>query len=273
MGFCLSICKRAIEGEGEGEDGEQQPATTGPQEPTSPDRTRDHMAGGGGGGRKPGHGGGKPSNGGGKPTNGNPQAQQHAATSGSGGPPPNPHATVTRARVRNVTDGDTLTLDDERRVRLAGIDAPEIKERQALAAESKALLKALCDRNDVELEVDARQPADKYGRVVARVWVRRAGGERVCANDAMLGAGLAKFYQAGAELHARDWMLGLQADARRAKRGVWAAFDDAAEAYTTRAGGSFHRADCEHIKSSRLTKRKLSECLDAGMSACRTCQP
>ena len=32
--------------------------------------------------------------------------------------------------VRNVYDGDTLTLVDERRVRLLGIDTPEIKQKQ-----------------------------------------------------------------------------------------------------------------------------------------------
>lgn len=35
--------------------------------------------------------------------------------------------------VRNVYDGDTLTLIDERRVRFLGIDTPEIKEKQPFA--------------------------------------------------------------------------------------------------------------------------------------------
>ena len=43
--------------------------------------------------------------------------------------------------VRNVYDGDTLTLTDERRVRLLGIDTPEIKEKQPYAEEAKAYTK------------------------------------------------------------------------------------------------------------------------------------
>lgn len=43
--------------------------------------------------------------------------------------------------VRNVYDGDTLTLTDERRVRLLGIDTPEIKENQPYAEEAKAYTK------------------------------------------------------------------------------------------------------------------------------------
>ena len=43
--------------------------------------------------------------------------------------------------VRNVYDGDTLTLKDERRVRLLGIDTPEIKENQPYAEEAKAYTK------------------------------------------------------------------------------------------------------------------------------------
>ena len=40
-------------------------------------------------------------------------------------------------RVRNVYDGDTLTLANDKRVRFLGVDTPELRERQPYAQEAK----------------------------------------------------------------------------------------------------------------------------------------
>lgn len=61
-----------------------------------------------------------------------------AATAGACGPPGeaiNPHAV-------RVIDGDTLALSDGRRIRLAGIDAPETGHRAACAAEAALAARA-----------------------------------------------------------------------------------------------------------------------------------
>ena len=57
-------------------------------------------------------------------------------------------------KVRNVYDGDTLTLIDERRVRLLGIDTPEIKEQQPFAQEAKAYTKDRCDKREIWLSYE-----------------------------------------------------------------------------------------------------------------------
>ena len=51
--------------------------------------------------------------------------------------------------VRNVYDGDTLTLVDERRVRFLGIDTPEVKEKQPFAEEAKEYTKSRCHKKEI----------------------------------------------------------------------------------------------------------------------------
>ncbi|KAI2506581.1 nuclease-like protein [Fragilaria crotonensis] len=75
------------------------------------------------------------------------QQQAHGSTfsTSSGGPSPiHPSlpAGAEKHHVRNVYDGDTLTLTDERRVRLLGIDTPEIKQKQPFAEEAKEYTKS-----------------------------------------------------------------------------------------------------------------------------------
>ena len=68
-----------------------------------------------------------------------------------------------------VYDGDTITLRTEtnkKKIRLAGIDAPELK--QPYGVESRAVLReAVLDR---QVQVETTK-ADKYGRVVGKVIV------------------------------------------------------------------------------------------------------
>eukprot|EP01087_Luapelamoeba_hula_P022470 TRINITY_DN804_c0_g1_i1.p1 TRINITY_DN804_c0_g1~~TRINITY_DN804_c0_g1_i1.p1 ORF type:complete len:240 (+),score=47.31 TRINITY_DN804_c0_g1_i1:73-792(+) len=208
--------------------------------------------------------------------------RQHSATSGSTAhhntthhdmtEEDRPHYKIIKGTVRNVYDGDTFTLVDERRVRLIGIDAPEVKEQEIGAQEAKALLKSLCHRREVELEIDERSSQDKFGRIVATVYVvDPETGERVCVNDALIQAGVARFYHPiGTSMPRRTHMLTLQSHARRGGLGLWKDFADGT-VYITRGGGSYHLRNCEKIATFHLTQRHTSQCLDDGLSACRSC--
>lgn len=80
-----------------------------------------------------------------------------------------------RAQLKTVNDGDTLTLTDGRRVRLLGINSPELRPRQTLGAEARAALQAyLGDSGELLLE-PGQQARDRYGRVLAHVY--RGPGE------------------------------------------------------------------------------------------------
>lgn len=92
-------------------------------------------------------------------------------------------------RVTCVVDGDTLWYQGTK-IRLIGIDAPEIDGRCAAewetAAQATRYLTALLNTGLRKIAFDGE---DRYGRALARLWV--TGGE---VGPAMLAAGLAEPY-------------------------------------------------------------------------------
>ena len=78
------------------------------------------------------------------------------------------------ARVVGVMDGDTITVLDannaQHRIRLAGIDAPEMG--QPFNGRSKQSLRRMVMGKQVRIEWDEQ---DRYGRLVGKVWVTPAG--------------------------------------------------------------------------------------------------
>ena len=73
---------------------------------------------------------------------------------------------MTKKKVKSVTDGDTFITQDDTKVRLANVRAPEKGQRGAPQARHD--LRELISRKQVNVETVARDP---YGRVVAKVKV------------------------------------------------------------------------------------------------------
>lgn len=101
-------------------------------------------------------------------------------------------------RIIEVIDGDTVDcLIDlgfyvmiRTRIRMIGIDAPEIKGKTKEAgAAARDWLAAALERNKATLRVETTK-ADKYGRLLGH-FKCEAGS----INDAMISNGHAKFYQ------------------------------------------------------------------------------
>jgi len=90
-----------------------------------------------------------------------------------------------------VVDGDTLLLEGGERVRLLGVDAPELAREgragEAGAKEAKEFLRRLAEGRRVRLELDG-EPKDKYGRTLAYVFTE----EGEMANEELIRAGLAE---------------------------------------------------------------------------------
>lgn len=112
------------------------------------------------------------------------------------------------AKVVDVTDGDTVTVDidygfhlkQRHRVRLAGIDAPEVNARGPEGEAARDWLRARLPAG-AAIELVTDKPADKYGRYLATVWrVDPASGrpELDSVNAQLLAAGLARPYDGGA---------------------------------------------------------------------------
>jgi endonuclease YncB( thermonuclease family) len=129
------------------------------------------------------------------------------------GAAPGAGAETFTAQVIVVLDGDTvMVLHDYKKttIRLAGIDAPE--KLQAFGPASRDALAALVLRKEVRITAKA---VDDYGRVVGLV---QAGNINV--NEEQLRRGMAWEYS---QYHSDKALIALQAEAQRARRGLWAA--------------------------------------------------
>ncbi|MFZ1641270.1 MAG: thermonuclease family protein [Candidatus Contendobacter sp.] len=115
--------------------------------------------------------------------------------------------------VKSVYDGDTLTAscpDGEVKVRVFGIDAPEMKQ-EPWGDRSRETFRGLLPRRDsVRLRV---MDQDHYGRTVAQVFA----GERDAGLE-MVRQGRAVVYE---QYNDSPAYRQAQAEAQRARRGIW----------------------------------------------------
>jgi len=72
-----------------------------------------------------------------------------------------------KVKVIEVIDGDTIKIDENKKVRLIGIDTPE--KNQKCYKEAKEFLKNLIEGKEVYLERD-KKDKDEYGRLLRYVY-------------------------------------------------------------------------------------------------------
>ncbi len=115
-------------------------------------------------------------------------------------------------QVTGVIDGDTLEIDTGQRVRLLGIDAPEIG--QPFHEEASLALASLVRGKNLRLESDAENK-DKYGRLLRYVFV-----DDVLVNAELVRKGYARAYlQTG--LKYSDIVKGAEEEAKSSFLGIW----------------------------------------------------
>ena len=135
-------------------------------------------------------------------------------------------------QVDRVVDGDTLLLTNRARIRLLGIDCPEIArapdvpsatgstaavQSAQLAQQASEFTSRLIADGHVRLSFD-RERIDPYDRFLAYVWV----GDRLL-NEELLRAGLARRYRKATLSYAMDRRYSASEQAaRRAGLGLWA---------------------------------------------------
>ncbi len=124
--------------------------------------------------------------------------------------------------VQRVVDGDTVVLAGRQRIRLAGVNAPEIDEELGLVAREFA--QKFAHRKDAWVS-EARK--DGYGRLVSDVVV---DGRSLAEELVRAGLGHVFLFPPEDERSARA-LLEAQDEARAARRGIWA---------TERFRGDFH---------------------------------
>jgi micrococcal nuclease len=122
-------------------------------------------------------------------------------------------------RVRQVIDGDTITVSGIGVVRLIGVDAPE-KTGGYLRAEpygdaATRFMKQLVEGHVVRLEYDGDRK-DKYNRTLAYVFLE----DGTLANEAIISAGWAETYRRF-QYKRKPAFQAAEKAARAAHRGMW----------------------------------------------------
>ena len=122
------------------------------------------------------------------------------------------------ARVTRHTDGDTLWLSGIGKVRLIGVDTPEVfGENECFGARASAFVERVAPigvRVRYRLGVEER---DRYGRALVYVWLP---GRRFL-NRLLLARGFAKVLTVPPNVEYADRFAEVARRAREAGRGLW----------------------------------------------------
>lgn len=178
-------------------------------------------------------------------------------------------------RVVEVIDGDTVVLSDGRTVRYIGIDTPE--RGQPFYEAAKNFNRKLVRGKTVELEFDVER-FDRYGRLLAYVFVHDEKGQRIFVNAEMVRNGFALIYTKPPNVRYADLFLQLQNEARENKRGLWAVYRPGnSSVIGNRKTLTFHKPTCpevERISPQNIVKfPNVERALERGYHPCRRCQP
>ncbi|MDP2166911.1 MAG: thermonuclease family protein [Thermodesulfovibrionales bacterium] len=123
-------------------------------------------------------------------------------------------------RVIRVHDGDTVTAmiaGKTEKIRLVGIDAPEIGQR-SWGQKAKRHIEEILDSSDrsVSLEYDI-ETRDRYGRLLAYLWTK----DGKMLNRTMIEDGYALLLTVPPNvMHVEEFKVS-QESARRSKSGIW----------------------------------------------------
>lgn len=134
--------------------------------------------------------------------------------------------TGTLYRVTQVHDGDTVSIRISKftkipakteRVRLIGIDAPELKQ-EPWGRKAKKHLKDIVSKSDwiVSVELDLEQ-RDKHGRLLGYLWDKKGR----CINMQMVETGYAMAYTLPPNVKYANQLADAQSRARQDKKGLW----------------------------------------------------
>lgn len=135
--------------------------------------------------------------------------------------------------VTRVVDGDTLMLESGERVRLIGIDTPEIHQSEKLYRDSQRtkqdirtikelgrrawkFTRDLVESKRVSLEFDVEKK-DRYGRLLAYVYLK----DGTFVNAEIIKQGYAYLLTIPPNVKYADLFLKLYQEARENKRGLW----------------------------------------------------
>ncbi|WP_417553089.1 thermonuclease family protein [Marinomonas fungiae] len=123
------------------------------------------------------------------------------------------------AQVQRIVDGDTLHLSDGRKVRLVGVNTPELDHEngrhEAFALEAKQRLSSLA--GDQVYWQSAHESEDRYGRKLYYLFTK----DRESIASQLLSDGLGYRIAVPPNIRYQDCFAKSEQIAREAKRGLW----------------------------------------------------
>lgn len=148
-------------------------------------------------------------------------------------------------RVGFIADGDTIRLEDNRWVRLLGIDAPERftgREGSCAGAMSREKLSELLGRNFVFLEKTGK---DRFGRILGKLYLENG----LSVNDEMIRQGMAWVLPDGKPDTRMKEQIKLQREAMEKGAGIWARLpENSPLVLGNRNSYRFHEIHCKQAK-------------------------
>lgn len=124
------------------------------------------------------------------------------------------------AEVRHVVDGDTFTTKRGEKVRLLGINTPEVAHNrepgQPYGQKAKQRLQTMIGGRTVQLFTD-KDNRDNYGRLLAEVYLR----DGTWVNAALVRDGYAHVYTFAPNFRWASGLLKEESIARQRGRGIW----------------------------------------------------
>jgi len=144
---------------------------------------------------------------------------------------PSPIPTITTLanwiKVLYVVDGDTIVVEENKKVRYIGIDTPELhhptKPVQCFGQEAKAINQKLVEGKQVYLEKDVSE-TDKYQRLLRYVWVKdnnASSDAKIFVNDYLVRQGYARLATFPPDVKYVDLFRASESQARENNRGLW----------------------------------------------------
>lgn len=124
-------------------------------------------------------------------------------------------------QVNRVVDGDTVLLKDDRRVRLIGVNTPEVgrngKSGDPLGVRAQGFLEDLLKATGQVYLVYGEERSDRYGRVLAHLF----DGKKQSIEAKLLESGLAMRAVVSPNIQMQGCFISAESVAHKASVGVW----------------------------------------------------
>ncbi len=133
---------------------------------------------------------------------------------------------VEKYRVIYVIDGDTVGVDTKERIRLLGIDTPELHSKNpvevCLALKAKDFTKQLVEGKVIYARRDVRD-IDKYGRLLRYIFLNKdeVGDLRKSINYILVREGYAKVLTIPPDVAHKEVFLAAMRKAKYERKGLW----------------------------------------------------